>query len=282
MTGFKMRTIKTIFLSLFTLVVVNSVSAQISIAPTQVFIHDKQGAGEIFLTNTSDTPQEISFDMRFGYPASTEEGAIMMVYDDSLKQKQHGLDGRVRLFPSLVVIPPNRSQTVRIQILSMRDKPEGVYWTRLLVSSSPITPEVDGRVSEGISTDIDYVLEQNIPLFYRHGENSTGIRVMEVETAYDDATQELTATPKIGRIGNSPYLGTMYATLYDQADRQIEQKEIPAYFYFEDWRRLTFAQVDKSKGPFRLDLEFKTHRRTISSSKIVQAEEQRHSVRILP
>lgn len=282
MTGLKMRYIRRFVLSVFALVVVNSSFAQISIAPTQVFIHEKHGAGELFLTNTSDIAQEISFEMKFGYPASTEQGAVLMVYDDSLKQEQHGLEGHARLFPGRVVIPPKGSQTVRIQIISMKDKPEGVYWTRLLVSSSPETRGVDGRDSEGITTDIEYVLEQNIPLFYRHGENSTGIRVIEVETAYNESTNELKATPKIGRTGNSPYLGTMYATLYDKSGRQIDKKEIPAYFYFEDWRRMIFEQVDASDGPFRLELEFQTKRKSIRSGNIVQAGDQLYSIQIIP
>ena len=255
---------------------------QISIAPTQVFIHEKQGAGEIFLTNTSEYPQEVSFEMKFGYPASTEEGAIFMMYDDSLNAKKSGLNNNIRLFPSRVVIPPNWSQTVRIQILSMRDKPEGVYWTRLLVSSSPVTPEVDGRATDGISTNIDYVLEQNIPLFYRHGDPGTGVHVANVKSTVDDSTGELIVTPEIERTGSSPYLGTVYATLYDSENRRIENSEMPAYFYFRDWRRLKFGEIDASKGPFRLDLEFKTERRSIKSQDIVQAETQEFSFQILP
>ena len=271
-----------LFLILFGLFFINHSMAQISIAPTQVFIHDRQGAGEIFLTNTSDSPQEISFEMTFGYPASTVEGSIFMEYDDSLNAEVHGLDGHVRLFPSRVVIPPKWTQTVRIQILSMKDRPEGVYWTRLMVSSTPLTPDIDRRESDGISTNIEYVLEQNIPLFYRHGDPQTGISVQGLESTFDDSTGELTVIPEIERSGNSPYLGTMFATLYDNKDRLVQKHEMPAYFYYRDWRRLTFDQIDPSEGPYRLDLEFKTVRQTISSQDIVQAEDQMFSFQVLP
>jgi len=281
LADFSKSLIKVIAVTVFGLLSVKSTVAQISIAPTQVFIHDKQGAGEIFLTNTSDVPQEISFEMTFGYPASTENGRISMVYNDSLKRDQHGLDEHVRLFPSRVVIPPRWSQTVRIQILSMADKPDGVYWTRLMVSSSPVTPDVGDRNADGITTDIEYVLEQNIPLFYRHGKNSTGIEVVDVEKIYDNSSKKLVVTPEIERTGNSPYLGTMYASLFDKSGSKLDQKEIPAYFYYLDWRRLTFEQIDASKGPFRLDLEFKTHRKSISSKDIVKADDQSYSTQIL-
>jgi len=261
---------------------ITGASAQVSIAPTQLFIHEKQGVGEIFLTNTSDTAQEITFDFQFGYPVSTEEGAISMVYDDSLTKERYGLEGRVRLFPSRVIIPPNWSQTIRVQVLPMNDRPDGVYWSRLLVASSAITPDADAQNSEGITTDINYVLEQNIPLFYRHGENSTGVRVTDIRTSVDESSNQIVVIPKLERTGNSPYLGTMHAKLFDATGELIEKKEVPAYFYFEDWRRLTFKKPEISEGSFRLDLEFQTRRRSISSGDIVKADDQVHTVQIFP
>lgn len=253
-------------------------AAQVSIAPTTLFVHENPGVGELYLTNTSPIAQEIGFGFEFGYPSSTEEGEIKMVYNDTLKQQKYGLSDFVRLYPSRVVIPPNQSQTIRIQVLPMRDRPDGVFWSRLLVESSALTPDVENTNTEGISANFNYILEQSIPLFYRKGQNSTGIEVKDVAISKVDSVKQLEVIPEMMRTGNSPYLGMMYAKLYDSRGELIEERESPAYFYFKDWRKFTFSEPDASKGPFRLSFAFETKRQSMSARDLVQAEKKVHSI----
>lgn len=270
------------FLTSVLMLAFQSAWAQVSIAPTTLFVHDNPGVGELYLTNTSDLAQEISFDFQFGYPSSSELGDIVMIYDDTLKQKEYGLDNFVRLFPSRAIIPPNQTQTIRVQVLPMRNRPDGVYWSRLLIKSSALTPDVETATTEGIVTSFNYILEQNIALFYRKGENNTGITVRDVEISKIDSTNQLLIIPEMDRTGNSPYLGMMYAKLYDSSGELIDQKESPAYFYFKDWRRFVFDQPTKGQPPYRLDFEFQTQRQAISSRDLVQATKQVHTITVLP
>lgn len=253
-----------------------SVEAQIAIAPTMLFVHDETSVGEIYLTNTSSVTQEINFTYQFGYPSSSSNGEIFMIYDDSVRQKQWGLGERIRMFPGQVIIEPGQSQTVRVQVMPMRDRQDGVYWTRLLVASSAITPDVQETDTDGISTNINYVLEQNIPVFFRKGDNSTGIMV--TETDMDEKGDSLIVKANVQRTGNSPYLGMMYATVYAQNGEKLAKKEAPAYFYFNDWRTFTFRKSDFREAPYRIEFEFETKRRALNSGDIVNAEKQTHSV----
>jgi len=256
------------------------VQAQISIAPTMLFVQDNPGIGEIYLSNSSDLAQEISFEFRFGYPSSSNDGEISMVYDDTLRQQQHDVADYVRIYPSRVIIPPNQSQTVRVQVMPMRDRPDGVYWSRLVVASSAITPDVSAESNEGISTNISYVLEQNIPMFYHKGETTTGISVNDVTVIPPDSTGQLRVLPEIERTGNSPYLGTVYARLFSGDDVLLQERESPAYFYFKDWRGFTFQKPDTQQGPLYLELEFETRRRSLNSRDLVQADNIIHRVEL--
>lgn len=256
-----------------------SVYAQISIAPTMMFIHENPGVGEIYLTNTSSVTQEISFGYQFGYPSSSDNGEIFMVYDDSLSQQKWGLAEYVRMYPSQVIIEPGKSQAVRIQIMPMRDREDGVYWTRLLVESSPLTPDVQATDSEGISTSINYVLEQNIPIFYRKGDNVTGVEVQNI--LVENAGEDLIVKAELQRTGNSPYLGMMHVRLFDENGGQLAVKEVPAYFYFNDWRSFSFDKAKVGEGPYKVEFEFETRRKSLSSSDIVKADKYIHSVNIM-
>lgn len=264
----------------FVLLFTTTATSQISISPTTVFIHENPGISEIYLTNSSNVAQEISFDLRFGYPSSNDQGEIIMAYNDSLKQQQYGLSDYLRLYPSRVIIPANQSQTIRVQILPMQDRQDGVYWSRLIVAASAVTPDIESQNSEGITTNINYVLEQNIPLFYRKGDNTTGVNILDVD-ARVDSSQQLIVIPELERTGNSPYLGRMHAKLYTESGDFIEEKIAPAYFYFKDWRKFTFQKPNNFNGPFRLDLEFETYRQSINSRDIVKADKISHSVELL-
>lgn len=261
------------------LAVTSSVKAQISIAPTMMFVHENPGVGEIYLSNTSSVTQEISFGYQFGYPSSTDDGKIFMVYDDSVSQQKWGLAEYIRMYPSQVIIEPGQSQAVRIQIMPMRDRIDGVYWTRLLVESSPMTPDVQDTENEGISTSINYVLEQNIPIFYRKGTNETGVKV--INTLVEEADDTLIIKAELQRTGNSPYLGMMYVRLYGRNDRKLAEKEVPAYFYFDDWRSFAFDKTEVGEGPYRVEFEFETKRKSLSSSDIVKADRHLHSLKIM-
>jgi P pilus assembly chaperone PapD len=269
----------TALLFMVLLVVAVPVKAQISIAPTMMFVHENPGVGEIYLTNTSAVTQEISFGYQFGYPSSSEDGQIFMVYDDSVGKQQWGLAEFIRMYPSQVIIEPGQSQAVRVQILPMRDREDGVYWTRLLVESSPVTPDVQDTGNEGISTSINYVLEQNIPIFYRKGNNDTGVKVND--TRLVEQADTIIVKAEVQRTGNSPYLGMMYVRLYGGNDRKLAEKEVPAYFYFNDWRSFAFNKAEVGEGPYRVEFEFETKRKSLSSSDIVTADKHVHSVKMM-
>lgn len=250
---------------------VTSLFAQISLAPTILYIHENRSIGEIYVTNTAQTAQEVTFSTKFSYPKQTEDGTVEMIDDDSLRASQFSLDGYSRIFPARMVLQPGQSQVVRIQVLPS-DKPDGVYWSRFIASSSTLTPEVGATQVTGVGTQINFVVEQNIPLFYRKGENTTGVKVVDFKTNIVENGLEI--LPRVERTGNSPFLGTMKAELYDADGNLISELSSSAFFYFDDWTKIT-VPVDPEielKGNYRVSLKFITQRNSISTADIVSAD----------
>lgn len=247
------------------------VTAQISLAPTILYIHENRSIGEIYITNTAQTAQEVNFETQFAYPQQNMGGEVTMIMDDSVKAEQFGLDGNIRIFPSRMVLQPGQSQVVRIQVLPM-DKPDGVYWSRFLASASELTPDIGTSTVNGVGTQINFVVEQNIPLFYRKGDNSTGVRLIDFKTNITETALEV--SPRIQRTGNSPFLGTMIAELYNENEELVSEVRNSVFFYFDDWTKISFPlEMDESPvGNYRVSIKFITQRSSISTADIVSAD----------
>ena len=248
-----------------------NLSAQISLAPTILYIHENRSIGEIYVTNTAQTAQEVNFRTEFAYPKQDENGNVILVKDDSVRFNQFGLDNHARIFPSRMVLQPGQSQVVRIQVLPM-DNPDGVYWSRFLATASELTPDVGTNVIGGVGTQINFVVEQNIPLFYRKGENTTGINVVDFKTNIED--NNLIVMPRIQRTGNSPFLGTMIAELYDQDNVLVSKVQNSAFYYFDDWSKISFPLESRESiaGNYRIAIKFITQRNSISTADIVSSD----------
>lgn len=252
--------------------------AQVSLAPTALFVHDTNNMGELYVTNTSSKPQEVNVRFDFQYPASDSTGHIYMTKDEE-KERVYGLSDYVRVFPRRLILQPNSSQTLRVQVLPMPERPDGAFFTRMIVSSNAIGEDVGEREDDNaIAARIDYILEQSIPLFYRKGVNDTGVIVHEVEVNID--TERIRLIPHLSRKGNSPFLGTMRAEIFTSTGELINDTWSPSFLYFDEWRRLDLSLNDLPPGRYRIDLHFDTQRRDMATRDLVQAPRQTHSIEV--
>jgi hypothetical protein len=245
--------------------------AQVSVAPTIIFIHDNTNVGEIYVSNSSDQPQEITIRTLFGYPQSDSNGTLSMNYEDETRSTAWGLGNQIRVFPRRLVLLGGQSQVVRLQVLPMRDRTDGVYWARLMVSSTAITPDVGEETSaDGIGARFSYVMEQSIPIFYRKGDTTTGITVNDIDVTLLE--EQLILLPHMERSGNSPYMGTMTAEVFDASGNKVTSIRQSVYLYFEEWRKLELPLTETMQpGMYRVDIYFDTVRNDIPPTDIVQA-----------
>ncbi len=163
-----------------------SLAGQVLVAPIQLFLGQRAPMGTFYVYNQSQQSQEISISFRFGYPVSDDNGALRMMYGDSLPLAARSMQGWVRAFPRQFVLGPGQRQEVRITTRAPQDLPEGMYWTRIATVSSPQSPPVD-TVAPGISASVTFRLEQVTTVLYAKGSVSTGVQADTPRVGVDSA-----------------------------------------------------------------------------------------------
>jgi hypothetical protein len=255
--------------------------AQVSLAPTSLFIHDQSNVASLYINNTSEETQEISIACEFSYPGSDEQGNMINVTDDTLSESKYGLKDNLRVFPRQFVLKPGSQQTVRVQVRPLMGKPDGTYWTRIVVSSNAASKDVESLpVTEAIGTKINYVFKQNIPAFYLKGKTNTGIIPGEVTTSVADG--KLVALASLKPTGNSPFNGTVTARLTDNSGKEVAVQQQSVVAYFEVLRRIEIALPPEGlrKGIYKLDFTYETTRADISPADLVQAAPVKKSLEV--
>lgn len=262
---------KKIFLALsvsFHLFLAVPAMAQISIAPTSVFM-DNNGIASLYITNPSDITQEINVGFLFGYPGNDESGNLIMVYGDSIKGKEYGLGDRLRAFPRTFVLAPQQQQTVRLQLRPDRALPAGTYFTRVKVTSNNQAPDVDQTNQTEVATQINFKFDQVIAAFYKNGQTTTGLEIGNVTTSIQDG--KVRAIAEFVTTGNSPFLGSVSASLKDASEKTLAQKEETVAMYFNGKKGVEVSiPEDLPSGEYQLELRFETNRTDIPSSDLVQ------------
>jgi len=261
---------KKILLFLLSLLPLSAVVAQVSLAPTAVYL-DKNGIGTLYVTNNSETAQEITINFQFGYSSNDKNGVLIMVYDDSAKAKTHGLDKMVKAFPRTFNLPPKQQQLVRLQIRAPKDLPEGTYFTRIKVGSSGQIADVGtGGAPEGISTQVNVRFEQVIVAFFKKGKVSTGVNIDKVEAKVDSNFMKLAVDYRT--LGNSPFLGKVKFTLRGPDGYLLLDASQTIAMYFEGTRVSVFQLSEKPKpGRYVLEIKYETQRSDIAAEDLIQA-----------
>lgn len=253
--------------------------AQVSLSPTSVFITDAVGIESLNISNTSETAQEVQISFEFSYPGYDEIGNLTMVDNDTTKAAIYDLSSTIRAFPRTFIIQPGGQQTVRLQVLPLKDTSDGVYWTRVIVTSTPPSADIETiDVGGGVGTKIGYVFKQNVPVFYKKGTVTTGLQVLKVEAGLEES--KLVAVAHLLPQGNAPFNGSVQAYLRNSNGKVVAEQFTTTVVYFEALRRVELMLPEEGlpAGEYTLELNYETQRRDIPSSDLVQAPPVKHSV----
>lgn len=234
---------RTWFAVLAALMLATPAAAQVAVAPTILFIGSDTRFGTYLVSNQSGVPQEVTVDFRFGYPESDSLGNGYMVYGDTLAGAELAITEWVRAFPRRFVVGPGEQQTVRLTVRPPADIADGTYWTRIVTTSTPQTPQVD-TVGEGVAAQIIFRLEQITTVLYRNGEVGTGVTLDEVRHWVEPAQVSFLAT--LSRTGNSPFFGSATLRVRDAAGTVVGEGIQAVAIYFDS--RIAFA-VDRAALP---------------------------------
>ena len=263
------KTLLTFILLLFC--ILNYSVAQITIAPTMVFIDQQNRFGTFLVLNGSDEPQEVSVEFPFGYPITSEEGNIQMVYDDSTSAEEYGLNNHVRGFPRNFVLQPGQRQVVRVTIRPGNFS-NGTYWTRIRTTSTPQTPAIAEQTDDEIRAQITYKFEQVTTLFYKHGQTNTGIEFRDLTHHVNEEEGNHEFIADVSREGNSPFIGSILLEIFDADGGKVLERMTSTSIYF-DYRQVFDVPAESLEGgDYRAEITFRTQRPDVPRDKIIQME----------
>ncbi len=255
-----------------------ALQAQVTIMPTSIFIHDAMGVESLNISNYSETPQEVRISFEFSYAGYDSLGNLVMVDHDTTTAERYGLGDYVRAFPRSFVLQPKSQQLVRVQVKPMRDKTDGTYWTRMIISSNAPAKDIETvQMAEGVGTRINYIFNQNIPVFYKKGKVSTGLQIASVDAQLGN--EQLDVVARLIPQGNSPYNGSVQARIVDEKGDLVAEKETNTVVYFEALRRveIPLPEAGLPSGNYQVELLYQTQRRDIGTKELVQTEPVRYN-----
>ncbi len=246
-----------------------SLYSQVALAPSALFIQGRSGVGNLYVTNPSTSPQEVSVSFIYGYPTADSAGNLTINYQDSISAQTYGLNPFVKAYPRAFILAPKEQQTVRLQVRTNSSTKDAFLFTRIKVTSIERSPEVGKKQTDSVSAQVNFKFEQILPIFYRVGNVSTGLSIHGVSTTIKEKT--LTVLADVERTGTAPFIGSMRAELFSPANEQVALSEATAAIYFRLKNRLELDLSKAGKGAHRLVLTFETKRSDIAKEDLLQA-----------
>jgi len=260
---------KRYLIALIILINLQTVSAQVSISPTSLFIDSRQPYATLTIMNRTAATQEVSLDFVFGYPVTDSLGNTMMVYDDSVKASHYSIADMVRGFPRRFVLEPGQRQTVRMTVRPDAQLENGVYWTRIKTTSNPESPPVEESTDGQVNPQITIQFEQLTTLFYKVGEVNTGLSIEDVTVLL--GSERAKALTKVEVHGNAPYLGTLNLSVYNTNQELVKEDFTFVSIYQDGISRIEFDTSDLPPGEYTTKINFITNRNDVNSNHIVKA-----------
>jgi hypothetical protein len=264
-----MKNSKLLILVSFLVGLTCSLKAQISLAPSFVFLDKNSGVGNLFVSNNSQKAYEVMISFAFGYPGSDANGNLIMNYHDSIAYNTYALDKMIRAFPRSFILKGGEQRTVRIQVVPGQHRNDGFYFTRLKVMAKPQMEDVSSSTTQEIGTKINFNFEQITAVFYRKGKVNTGVNVKKMDIQQNKNMLEV--RPELERTGNAPFLGSMFAKLKDIHGKVVAEAQSTTTVYFDEIRRIDLKLDKLNPGTYKFELSFETQRNDMMSEDLVQA-----------
>jgi P pilus assembly chaperone PapD len=239
-----------IFVSLF---IAANATAGVLVAPTVVFMSDKNRTGRLNLENTANKPTEVSVYISFGLPISDTSGNVTVTLMDSNVTDAKSCMGWVKAFPRKIVIPANGSQVVRFVATPPPGLKDGEYWARVVVKSEEGQSDIPLATEEGaITTKLNMIMQTAIMMKYRSGDL---VSKLDLDTTYATITDNtVRVTVDLTNKGNVSYVGKLTCKLFDSSKRMVDSREIDVAIYNSLRRRVDFPLPAGFNRPYSVEV----------------------------
>ena len=209
----------------FCLISTISVSAQgdLMIFPKRLVLDDINKVQDINLANIGkDTA---TYDVSFiQYRMNALGGFELITEPDS---NQHFATPYLRLFPRRVILAPNESQLVKIQLVRTNELTSGEYrshlYFRQVIYQKPLSNKepAEANKATGVSVKLTPVYGISIPCIIHKGESNTTVSISDLE--YENIGDSLSYLKmNIHRSGNMSTYGDITVSYMDSNNKSLE------------------------------------------------------------
>jgi len=230
----------------------------IVVAPTAVYLTDRNPSGVVSLYNPTSEPEEVSVEAVFGYPTTDAEGRVLLHLDPTGDDPRSAA-GWIQALPRRLVVPPGERRVVRLLARPPEGTPDGEYWTRLILTSRgqslPVgTPGDSAAVQVGLALEVRTI----IAVTYRQGAVETALSVGRFDPQI--VGDSLVLHPELIRDGNGAYIGRMEVRLATPDGRELREWEEQVAVYRTYDRRYAYDVSDIEPGTYQVLLRLTTDR----------------------
>ncbi|MEX2401654.1 MAG: hypothetical protein WD423_12845 [Rhodothermales bacterium] len=245
-----------------------STKAQVSVAPTALFLNDQERFGTLYIGNPTSTPQEVTIGFRFGYSTADSTGAVYVEFNDSTAAERYSIAENVRAFPQRFILPPGETQVVRMTARPPADFEEGWMWSRVVTTSTPQVSFQDTTAS-GVQANLIFRLQQVTALFYTKGDPEVTLNVVDVSARVD--SNEVIVHAEMNKEGERPFFGRVNARLQNaDGDVIAEEMNLIAVYVPERRRFVITLPEDVSEGQdLQVELTITPDRQDIPSEYVL-------------
>lgn len=249
------------------------------VAPTVVFLSDKNRTGRLTVQNPTNSPKEITVNFSFGLPTSDSLGNVSLTLQDSGVTDPRSALGWVKAFPRKVVLPPNGSQVVRLVANPPQNMPDGEYWARIVVRSQEGELSVPSATeAERITTKLNMVMQTAIMLKYRTGRLTSELQLVKAAALLINS--KVSVTVDMTNNGNVSYMGILKCRLVDRDKNEISSSQVDLAVYRNLKRRIELP-IEKEKIPYQVELSITNAGRTdIPPEAIVPGNEITYAMKV--
>ncbi len=240
----------------------------IYVTPHAVFIGHGGRAGQVTLGNSGESAEEVTVELRFGFPDTDSTGnPFIRFVDDPGPEFPSAVDW-IRPYPRRLRLEPGEQQVVRLLATPPDDLPDGEYWSRMIVTargaSVPIESS-DTAVHAGVTLEMRLITS----VTYRKGDVKTGLTIREFD-AYVEG-DSIVAWMNATRAGNGAYLGTVNFEVLDEDGTPVREWSIPTAVYYPVNRRFALPIQSLPAGLYVLRLTAVTERPDLRSGNVLPA-----------
>ena len=208
------------------------------VSPTAIFMSDRTRSTQLTLFNSGSVPEELTMELRYGYPAADSTGALVYRLIDSVAASDPSAAAWVNIYPRRLTLAPGTRQTVRLIASPPAGLADGEYWARLVIRSNPQTILDVTGADPGVRAGLQLEMRSVLPVLFRRGIVTTGVAVRSFDAVRKG--DSLVARVALAHEGNAAFLGNADFEMRDAAGRVYGSWRIPLAIHVEQKRRFVF------------------------------------------